>query len=183
MTTTEPLQFSVMSAPVAAIDRRSLSQAWYSALYRQTAPARNAEAKSQATAPARRARSPLPQAHRSDAVPAPEQTKRGAGRSESAVCARAGMERRQIRCALARKIERALVHPHGTPKRATFRIRGVPGRVHVIFRAGARGLQLVAVCSRDARMQVAAALAQARYALASRGISLDAQLRCEERSC
>ena len=89
-------------------------------------------------------------------------------------------ERRQARCALARRIERTLLRANTAPKSATFRISGVPGRVHVMVREGARGPQLIAVCSRGARAHVAAALQQARYALAARGIALDAQLRCEE---
>ena len=183
MTTAEPLQFSVMSAPIAAIDRRALSQAWYSALYRQTTPARTAQPSVAANTPLHGARKPLSQTCFSAAPRATEEATRRAERSGDGTRAHAGVERRQIRCALARKIERALLHPQGAQKRATFRIRGVPGRVHVILRAGAGGLQLVAVCSRNARTHVAAALAQARYALASRGISVEAQLQCEERSC
>src|SRR5581483_5549433 len=34
MTISDQLQFSILSAPVASADRRVLSQAWYSALYR-----------------------------------------------------------------------------------------------------------------------------------------------------
>lgn len=181
--TTEPLQFSVLAAPVAAIDRRALSQAWYSALYRQAAPVRNAQPAAPSKPPRHGARTPLTQPRASDDARAIGHAPCRMERSDNGIRAAAGMERRQIRCALARKIERAMLRPQGAPKRATFRIRGVPGRVHVMLRGGARGMQLVAVCSRNARAQVGAALAQARYALAARGISVDAQLRCEEGSC
>lgn len=181
--TTEPLQFSVLAAPVAAIDRRALSQAWYSALYRQAAPARDARPIAPSNSPRRGAGAPLLQPRASDNTRAIGQPSCRVERSNNGARPAAGMERRQIRCALARKIERAMLRPQGAPKRATFRIRGVPGRVHVMLRGGARGMQLVAVCSRNARAQVGAALAQARYALAARGISVDAQLRCEEGSC
>lgn len=182
MTSTEPLQFSVMSAPLAAMDRRALSQAWYSALYRQTAPVRaqNLAARNMPSACA--PKGALQVSARQ--TPPPLQTQmRVRENTAGMIQPHAAVERRQIRCALARKIERALLHPQSGARSATFRIRGVPGRVHVMLRSGARGLQLIAVCTRDARGQVATALAQARYALAARGITLDAQLRCEERPC
>lgn len=88
-------------------------------------------------------------------------------------------ERRSARLALARKIERAFLHPRAAMRKGTFDVEGPHGRVRVLLHSRGSQMRLVAICSPKAKAQVAAALAQARYALAARGIDLDAQLQSE----
>ena len=180
MTITEQLQFSVLTAPVATLDRRTLSQAWYSALYGCGRPAGGVK-HGPAPSPALDAQEPpvhtsvtpafkefaKPLAPRANAVNLP-------GRAEGATA-----ERRAPRSPLARKIERAFLRPRSAAHKASFTIEGDGGRVHVLLRTQGSQLKLIAICPPKARPHVAAALAQARYALALRGIDLDADARCQ----
>lgn len=177
MTISEHLGFSVLTVPVAALDRRTLSQAWYSALYgdRQTpAPAKAQTASpvlrrapSRREVPAQctgRLREPAAPAVAHDAVRAP--------------LARGGeVERRSPRSTLARRIERTFLHSKHAPRKASFALDGEHGRVQIILRSQGSRLKLVAICAPKAKAQVAHALAQARYALALRGIDLESQAR------
>lgn len=178
MTITEQLQFSVLTAPLATLDRRTLSQAWYSALYG------NGGARDAAAKPAQ------PQARPSGAFPAPREAAANV-RTEAArtTFIRANgvktpvhaegtpLDRRAPRSQLARKIERAFLRPRSAAHKASFTIEGRQGRVHVLLQSRGSQLKLVAICPPKARADVAAALAQARYALALRGIDLDAGTR------
>lgn len=175
MTINEQLQFSVLSAPVAALDRRTLSQAWYSALYG-----------SGGGASAVKTAQPVPCARSASAAPvAPDAARCKRGTPEACPGARLSaaktpaspQERRAPRSALARKIERVFLRPRSPSRKASFTLESEHGRVHVILRSSGVQLKLVAVCSPKARPHVAAALAQARYALAVRGIDLDASTR------
>jgi hypothetical protein len=164
MTNTQQLGISVLSAPLAAIDRRALSQAWYSALHlaqdhapvargstRVVAlarPARLQALPARQTPPARASGGVLARAHASQTSPA---------RPALAV------ERRTPRTLLARRIERALLDP---------RLRGA--RIVVMLHGAGDRVRLVALCAPSARRAVAAALEEARFALASRGIALHA---------
>ena len=62
---------------------------------------------------------------------------------------------------------------------ATFTLEGARGserfRVRVLVRADGERVCLIALCSQALRATVAAALAQARYALASRGMTIVAR--------
>jgi hypothetical protein len=89
------------------------------------------------------------------------------------------VERRAPRSALARKIERTFLHPCAVTRKASFAIDGAQGRVQVLLQRQGSRIKLVAICPVKARAEVATALAQARYALALRGIELDAQMRGE----
>jgi len=174
MPITEELQFSVLSAPLAAADRRLFSQAWYSALYRtdtsaaaQTPPASREAAescsRSKASARAQRAHELL------RGLPArPASAQKAAGGY--------GGERRAPRLQLARKIARFVLQPHRKKLGATFTIDGARGRVRVLVRADGDRVRLIALCSEPVKATVAAALAQARYALASRGTSITARV-------
>ncbi len=174
MTITEQLQFSVLTAPVATLDRRSLSQAWYSALYGESGSAKLANAKA-LNANAFAVEPNGAQADTREASPRLSRT--------GAACASARKtadraqdvlpERRAPRSALARKIERAFLRPRAASKKASFTVEGEHGRVHVLLQSGGSRLKLVAICPEAARRQVADALAQARYALAKRGIELE----------
>jgi hypothetical protein len=184
MTITEQLQFSVLSAPVAALDRRALSQAWYSALF-ETSDGKSAAAQPRAQlqaapAPGARARA-AEELSRVDA-PVRRQTARGSGRESAPRCESAPIERRGPRSGLARKIERAFLQPQSASRKSAFTIEGQHGRVRVLLQTRGSQLKLVAICAPTARAYVAAALAQARYALALRGIDLCAETR-EAQAC
>ena len=174
---TQQLGFSILTAPLAAIDRRTLSQAWYSALHL----ARGAQSQSFA-----------PSAHND--VPICEHgARRVADSHEFARTAKfegtarvrepaskptsgATPERRAARSALARRIERTFLHPTARPKRATFTIDGTRARVHVALQTTPTGVRIVAVCPATVAARVSRALDEARYALAARGIALHADV-------
>jgi hypothetical protein len=171
---TQQLQLSVLSAPLAEIDRRSLSQAWYSVLYRARA--------GESAVKGRAVRGPSPAAARASAVK-PERARflhRAGPRTAREIVRRLPVEsegsaipeRRAQRSGLARKIEAAFLRPLRPVQRASFSIDGGTARVHVTLQTVSCGLALVAVCSPHARSTVARALQEARYALAARGITL-----------
>jgi hypothetical protein len=87
-------------------------------------------------------------------------------------------DRRTPRSRLARRIESVLFSPHSQVRRATFTIGR--GRVHVVLQSKGDRIALVAFCSPALRGIVARALAQARFALAARGIrgELEAKGAC-----
>lgn len=180
MTITEQLQFSVLTAPVATLDRRTLSQAWYSALY-------GAGAKPAATRPAARAACERGTSCSSKTTEACGQRAAVAAKPRG-TCVRIpalkktvpqapAMDRRAPRSALARKIERVLLRPRANAHKTSFTVESEYGRVRVLLASRGTQMKLVAICSPKARAHVAAALAQARYALALRGIDLDAAAR------
>jgi hypothetical protein len=178
MTIARQLGISVLAAPLASIDRRGLSQAWYSALHL----ARDAE---NAGAPAARANGPgappHAPAHRSapEGRPAARAASEPAARAAHAPSARAGIaiERRQPRLPLARRIERALLAPRVRAARASFALGAGDARVVVLLHGAGDRVRLIALCSRASCGTVARALEQARFALAARGIALDAAVR------
>lgn len=171
----QPLATSILTAPLAAIDRRALSQAWYSALHVQ---ARASKPESAA-----RPQSPSGSPHRTDRIAGPDfhgaARVNGASSSASpakkqAVPAAGAPERRAPRSPLARRIERAFLDPHTCLHRATFSVGDSEGsRVHVTLQSAGGRVRLVALCHPSARDRVARALAQARYALGARGVVLE----------
>lgn len=171
---TDQLGISILCAPVAAMDRRALSQAWYSALrLTDRAPrATCAPLQSHATAAAQHRE---PRAHRGGAeVEATPVAARAIPSLDRTARLLAGLpERRASRSSLARRIERTFLRPASDVKHATFRIEGTQARVHVALQTAGNRVRLVAVCRRELQGRVRAALTQARFALASRGIVLD----------
>ncbi len=172
--TTERLEVSILAAPLAAIDRRALSQAWYSALHldrEQRRPAvqtahRSAAAATIACRLQQRAEHRLlehcaecRQTRGSAARPAPPQLAPNAARSATF---------RAI-FPLSRRIERTFFRPDAAVRRATFSLGRGGARVHVILQSNAGTVTLVALCRPEMRQLVARALAQARMALATRG--------------
>lgn len=178
MTINEQLQFSVLTAPVATLDRRTLSQAWYSALY-----GRGKEPDTVKSAPASVCAQAAASAHSSAAA----RCARGEFERAAALHLRAvkspaqaqgtPQDRRAPRSMLARKIERVFLRPRSASRKASFTVEGEHGRVHVLLHSSGSQLKLIAICPPKARPHVAAALAQARYALAMRGIDLDVAAR------
>jgi hypothetical protein len=183
MTISEQLQFSVLTAPVAALDRRTLSQAWYSALYG------GEKSKSSVTVLAHCVSKNFAPAHSAQPMPAGTRGSENGRRAsiqvhDAKAPARAeGMaqDRRAPRSPLARKIERTFLRPRSISRRNAFTLEGEHGRVHVLLQSRGTHLKLVAICPPKACTQVAAALAQARYSLALRGIDIDAETREAER--
>lgn len=178
MTITQHLEFSVLTAPLAAVDRRGLSQAWYSALYGESRPVpQTANPKPALGAP----RSPNPAPRRVQSVACtrsgPSASKPAAHPEERPLPSNGIADRRAPRSSLARKIERAFLDPKTRMQKASFTLDGGQGRVQVLLRACGENIKIVALCPRKATKQVTAALAQARYALARRGIALECELR------
>lgn len=182
MTISEELHFSVLTAPIAAVDRRSLSQAWFSALYgTHQRPAGRAAKLHDASGTA------LPQPRGTAEEPAPAATAHtSAADGPKAPVEHTGrgvpIERRSPRSELAMKIERRLQPTHAPLRGKTFSLDGALGRVRILLQSKGNRHNLIAICPRGAQPQVAAALAQARYALALRGIQLDVRTR-EEQPC
>lgn len=175
---TQQLGFSILSAPLAAIDRRSLSQAWLSVL----GDHRDAATKERTTHPVAtmeraagvvRAAPGNATEHAAMRRVLERALDRRERPREQAACVE---DRRMQRSRLAREIERAFLRPSNETKRSSFTLENGT-RVHVQLRGSGERLQLVAVCAPSSRGDVAAALAQARYALARRGIVIDAQVR------
>jgi hypothetical protein len=178
---TQQLEVSILAAPLAAIDRRVLSQAWYSALYMarsepavQTLPARGSGS-TPPVAPAmlRTDGQPssrwLPEANaerRSQRDPARPVTPQPAARASSGAGA-----------SLSRRIERSFSQTGAPRRRATFSLGRGYARVHVILQTNGNTATLVALCRPEMRGVVGRALLQARCALAARGITLELQLK------
>lgn len=178
MTITRQLEINVLTAPVATADRRCLSQAWYSALYAQraTRPPRSKTIKAQAAlSSAAPARSSAAFTH---AGPAPAAGRKAAAAARVPQSAGAlEFDRRAPRSRLARSIERTFSTPQPSSAGVSFTVDGIAGRVRVLLRRNGCKTVLIAICGRGARPQVRAALEQARYALAAKGVALQAEVR------
>jgi hypothetical protein len=169
---TQQLGYSILTAPLAAIDRRALSQAWYSALrLARNVPATAVREPSSVPKAARIGSRPLPH-HETGRARDPLGTSKALRASGGAHTVAGPVERRAGRLPLARRIEWAFLDPARKIRRATFTLDGTNARVHVALQTGASGMRLVAVCPPTLRAGVARALDQARYALAVRGITL-----------
>jgi hypothetical protein len=171
---THELEISIVAAPLEAIDRRALSQAWYSALHVAAAPqqisirpaAQRSSAKPLAiyrTARARPCGGTKPYLY-------PKSTVRIVRRAPSA--AEAHPMRRLPQSRLAARIARAFAAA-SMPRRATFSLGRGNARVHVVLQTTPTRTMLIALCRPELRADVGRALAQARTTLAARGIALD----------
>jgi len=179
MTISEQLHFSILSAPIAGTDRRALSQAWYSALYRANGkrrlPGLRAIPNQGKTAAISR---PPVKSSRSAALSAVSR----AGHIQSRIQTAAAGERRTPQLRLARQIEALVRRRASATTAATFILDGTRARVRVLVVAGGGSVRLIAICSKHVRDSVARALEQARYASAAHGIVLHASTR-EEALC
>lgn len=170
---------SVLSTPVALCDRRALSEAWFSALH-----VHKEAQQSKPLSPAARAAGPVTGtiqrggrdgARVQPVALLPQRTLRSGGAArvaETPPCA----ERRSSRSKLARQIVRTFSRP-APPNHASFSIGEHRGRVQILLRSDGPFVTLVALCAPAARASVARALADARYALAMRGILLGTDVR------
>jgi len=172
---TRELEVSILTAPLAAIDRRTLSQAWYSAL-------RCARAE-----PAPRSHSyVLRCAAAGGSVPAMRIERSADARANVRRSAGIAVRAPQVRTAagtalhlsararthLAERIERTFAGTNARPQRATFSLGRGSARVHIILQTKGERAMLVALCPPELRAVVRGALTQARRALAARGFGL-----------
>jgi hypothetical protein len=173
---TQQLEVSILAAPVAAIDRRAISQAWYSALRYAAAPQHGA-----VTGAAIGSSASPRNGLRHDAWVSPHRTRfesAGSPRGRAVVPTtrptdEAGrLKSRRVAPPLAVRIERAFGGGATSPKRVTFSLGRGSARVHVILQTKGDCIMLVALCTPELRGVVGSALTQARRALAGRNISL-----------
>jgi hypothetical protein len=177
---TQQLEVSILAAPVAAVDPRALSQAWYSALRlardrRQTSPVRQPSTNAGEAA---YSRGVSQQNGQRSFVPNMQALCRRFPRPALSICSGSDEESavarsRAPRTTLAQRIERAFSNPNGYPRRATLSMGRGNARVVVIFQMqGKRGI-LLALCRPELRAIVGRALAEARLGLAARGIGIE----------
>ncbi|HEX3368433.1 MAG TPA: hypothetical protein VHS56_02575 [Candidatus Cybelea sp.] len=172
--TTERLEVSILAAPLAAIDRRALSQAWYSALHLDRKPAQPAVQAAHRSQTDATIVFPLRQCAE------PRSLERCAELRATQSAALRPMQTQLVPHAvrsaafraifpLSRRIERTFLRPNAPVRRATFSLGRGGARVHVILQSRAGTVTLVALCRPEMRQFVARALAQARLTLAARG--------------
>jgi hypothetical protein len=163
---------AVLATHLAQTDRRALSQAWYDALHlahaspahRAAPPGRVFSAAPLACATDGRASTP-PHARAATAGVEGPRT-RGAPREPEPPA----LERRMPKTELARRIERVLTRraPRAVP--ASFAVSTGGARVRILVRSEGERTRVLAVCAPPLRERVEHALAQARFALAARGV-------------
>ncbi|MBV8355283.1 MAG: hypothetical protein JO101_08190 [Candidatus Eremiobacteraeota bacterium] len=167
--------FEVLSLPSLAVDRRTLSQAWYDALHvaqRQSFQSFVATRRAFGAANlSQRAAAPLPAQTRGRRTPASP-----AGPARAALTARASgagsaLSPRDVRRAnrVGQRIAAAVRRDTG---RASFTLSTANGRVHVVIEQRGGSLRLIALCAPAARRFVERAMAYARFELAGSGIAV-----------
>jgi hypothetical protein len=179
---TQRLEVSILAAPLAAIDRRALSQAWYSALHlarqdRRLVPARECRPPIVATRSEPERQDELDLCRPRAAEPRAQhfvQTKSSQVRIQPGAT-RISANRGSL--PLSQRIERRFAHSTSQVKRATFSMGRGAARVHVILQTNGNVATLVALCRPQMRGVVARALVQARVALSTRGVLLDFETR------
>lgn len=172
---TQQIESGIVAAPLAQIDRRTLSQAWYSALHLAQ-----------------------PQAPRPPSSRTPAAAEPGPKHSSFAAAKRAGVaraavksslsfvsaekrfdtsieaeERRTSKIRLAKRIAHAALSFRTIPVRSALTLRHGEGRVYLILQNANGRLRLIAICRPADRDAVAGAVARARVALAMRGCELE----------
>jgi hypothetical protein len=178
MTISEQLHFSVLSAPIAAADRRALSQAWYSALYRASGQRPSSDAR----LPANQGRTPgVPGKGGRPAGAAARATLSRAAGVQTYAPQAAGADRRSPQLRLARQIESVVRRRGSNRAAATFVLDGTRARVRILVVAAGGSVRVIAICSKRVQDAVARALAQASYASAARGVVLNTSTREDER--
>lgn len=180
---THELEVSIIAAPLGQMDRRVLSQAWYTALrLAPNAQVSAARSGSTQTAPLRSphyriGEAPQTAGHAKELLPAVASSRpRRAAPGCDEVPAATGRARSR---ALAERIERTFAVVPMCAKRATFSLGRGNARVHIILQTIGERPTLLALCRPEAKTVVSRALAQARLALARRGIGVEV---CE-RTC
>ncbi|HZY95871.1 MAG TPA: hypothetical protein VFE35_02090 [Candidatus Cybelea sp.] len=176
---TQQLQVSILAAPLAAIDPRALSQAWYAALrlgpeHPTTSTISPRRMENVAASPSRIDRSGL------QTLPIPATSARATcavGRAGRGICRdvepQIARRNRKVRSPLARAIEAALFNPRENSARATVSMGRGSARIVVMLQTKGNRTTLIALCRPELRDAVARALTQARLTLAARGIGVE----------
>ncbi len=180
---TQELEVSILSGPLAAIDRRELSQAWYSALHMaqrspgqrasgqqplQREPMRSSRAMTLSSLDARTA-----QPSAQTLVRAPEHR---VSSGDATIVDPAPAQR--VRTALSRRIQLRFAASEQRTTRATFTLGRGRARVHVIMQSNGATARLIAICRPQMRDVVARALSEARLALRARGVPVATAPAC-----
>ncbi len=179
MTTTQQLSMSVLTAPIAQIDRRTLSQAWYSALQfarpqRYSATPSDAQRHNFSARPMQQL-----QAHGDEGRPVVPAQLREISRRDAVTQGTPSPDRRAARSSLARRIERQFLHPGKRPTSATLRFAdGSRCRVSLLQRDGI--VHLIVVTPVRHACALREALDQARFALARSGVRIACEVRESE---
>jgi hypothetical protein len=174
---TQQLGVSIIAAPLSAIDRRTLSQAWYTALRigkhsepLAASPALRLHYGCLSSSPHVLSQNSSETAHHASVMTSSSHRASATISKHAEGLAPKSHGRLVTRCALAAQIERAFSRPRAYPKRATLSIGRGRARVHVILQTCGAKATLLAICRPEMREIVARALAQARVVLASRGV-------------
>ncbi|HUY10940.1 MAG TPA: hypothetical protein VMV73_01625 [Candidatus Dormibacteraeota bacterium] len=175
---TNAISYSVLTAPLAQIDRRALSQAWLSALHLPTtsiASLRNLPDGAGIRPEAHTHFASVPKAPAPTDACTPPSTR--AIRTRAAFGPLSSSERRSPQSALARRIVAALLAPKSAARRCTLALGAARGRIHLLLGGSDAKLHLIALCAPAVREEVARALHEVRFALAARGILATSDLR------
>jgi hypothetical protein len=173
---TEQLRVSVVAAPLAAIDPRVLSQAWYSALHvARTAPSRPLSAQANRAPVANVMRPSLSAAARDMRQNGVVASPRSRGVAQSIGSTDVRSDRTPSR--MARGIERALTRPQRPPCRAAFVVGDGAARALIVLQSRGDRTYLVAMCAPERRETIARALAQVRLSLAARGFAFESHVQ------
>lgn len=173
--TTATRSVAVVATRLPDIDRRALSQAWFSALHLAEPAVTHVASPRTALAAG-----PFPKSSNRTTVTAEPAavgsragTRDGTSRAASVLLPR--IERRALSSELARRIERAVVKhlARGPQRSAAIVIDAGEGRVHLLVRIDPTATRIVALCSPQLRDRVDRALAHARFALAASGTRLE----------
>jgi hypothetical protein len=164
-------ELAVVSAPLPIVDRRALSQAWYSALHLATPDPGARTNSARASSTSTPVRAPV-HSSTSRACEYAARSRALISKRDAAQAPALPVERRSLPAPLARRIIARFEHRF--PKRipASIALRTREGRVHIVVRKDGPSVRLIALCTPALLDGVERALAQARYALAARGINL-----------
>ena len=177
-----PSDIAVIRARLPYIDRRSLSQAWYSALHcslaarRDLAPALSHEGIAAFRCGAQRNGT----AKGKPAVPMSGSLQR---RNAVATAARSAVDRQHMQAsAVPKQPPPRNMGGHGArmPHGASFTVTLGDARVRIVARGDGRRMHLTAVCSSRHAELVSRALAHASSGLRWYGASVDTAIHCED---
>ncbi len=175
--TTHPLEVSILAAPLGAIDRRALSQAWYTALrlapHERFADGVRSPSRAPVPRPLQRWCCSASSARPIDARSMPLWPTRDATRGGGPGDDGEALRRRRIAAPLAKRIQHAFTHPGAQVRRATFSMGRGSVRVVVMLQTKGERAALVAICPPEVSAVVSHALDEVRATLAARGIAVE----------
>src|SRR6516162_9538097 len=175
---TQRLEISILTAPLAAIDRRVLSLAWYSALrlaQEDSIPFTCGPGRVRSSASGTLPRWKVSHAA-VDRRDVPARAARISRASTLGPCGNAHAKngfRRAVRSLVIRASHNGYADSRVSCRRATFTLGRGSARIHVVLQTKGDRTTLVALCRPELRRVVARALAATRLALAARGIGVD----------